>query len=191
MTRAPSARHAHLTREAILASALALIERDGLAEFSIRRLGAALGCEPMSLYHYFPSKTRLEDALADGWLSSVDANPPGGDPVGRLRAFARSYLAHARRSPNLFPLIAAHRLDSPAGIRFREQGLALARAAVRDDRRAAHSFQVLHDYLTGAAMRAAQPEWSQGAFEQGLASLLGATDAPTPQLPKPVIHPKR
>jgi AcrR family transcriptional regulator len=47
-TRRRSARPA-LDRERIELAALVLVEKDGLAEFSMRKLGAALGVEAMSL----------------------------------------------------------------------------------------------------------------------------------------------
>jgi AcrR family transcriptional regulator len=141
-----------LTRERIVAAALALIDRDGLAAFSIRGLGAALGCEPMSIYHYFPSKGHLQDALVDDALASVLTDPPGADPLDRLRAVARSYRALAHRHPKLFPLIAVHRLNTPTGVRVIEEVLKLVHAAVADDRLAAQYFRVLGYYITGAAL---------------------------------------
>src|SRR5207237_189779 len=48
-----------LSRDRIVTAALALIERDGLASFSIRKLGDSLGVEAMSVYHYFRSKRHL------------------------------------------------------------------------------------------------------------------------------------
>jgi AcrR family transcriptional regulator len=151
--RAPaSARGAPLTRERILDAALALIEHTGLAAFSIRGLGAALGCEPMSIYHYFPGKAHLQDALVDRALSEVAIEPRGADPIERLRALATSYRAMAHRYPGLYPLIAVHRLNTPAGVRVIEGVLALVHAAIPDDRLAAQYFRVLGYYLTGAAL---------------------------------------
>lgn len=204
-----------LTRERIVAAALALIDRDGLEAFSVRGLGASLGCEPMSVYHYFPAKTHLLDALVDDALASILTDPRDADPFDRLRALARSYRALAQRHPKLFPLIAAHRLDTPAGVRFIEQTLRLVHAAIPDDRLAAQYFRVLGYYLTGAALDetagdangtlAAEgfdsPEWRESAFELGLDSLLDAMRAASPALgipateshpaPKPVIRPKQ
>ena len=119
-----------LTRERIIAAALALIDRDGLAAFSLRGLGAFLGCEPMSIYHYFPSKAHLMDALIDDALRGVLVDPPGADPIDRLRAMAHSYLRVARRHPPLFPLIAMHRLNTPTGVSVSKS----ARARARGDR---------------------------------------------------------
>ena len=141
-----------LARERIVASALALIDRDGLTAFSLRGLGASLGCEPMSIYHYFPSKAHLMDALIDDALRAVLVDPPESDPIDRLRAMAHSYLQVARRHPQLYPLIAVHRLNTPTGVSFIEEVLALVHAAIPDDRLAAQYFRVLSYYVTGAAL---------------------------------------
>ena len=153
-TRSPDALSSRpqLTRERVLASALALIDEDGLAGFSIRGLGASLGCEPMSVYHYFPSKAHLLDALVDDALRTVHTGSTSEDPIDRLRTLAHSYLQLARRHPRLYPLIAVHRLNTPTGVGFIEAVLALVHAAVPDDQLAAQYFRVLSYYVTGAGL---------------------------------------
>ena len=201
MARKPPAARSRLTRETILAAALALFERDGLAAFSVRRLGASLGCEPMSLYHYFRSKAKLFDALVDDALAGVVIDPTGRDPIERLRVMARSYLDLARRHSMLVPLTVVHRQDTPAAIRIVDELLPLVRAAVPDDRRAAQFVEALHCFLTGATARYRPTEAWENSFELGLESLLDAMRAASPPAgvarteavatPKPVIHPKR
>jgi len=141
-----------LTRGRVLSAAHALIERGGLAAFSMRRLGARLGCEPMSVYHYFPSKAHLLDALVDRALAGVTVPPPGADPEDRLRQMCREYRAMARRQPKLYQLIALHRLNTPMGVRFIESVLTLIHALSPDPRFVAQSFRALGYYLTGAAL---------------------------------------
>ena len=136
----------------MLSAAHALIERGGLAAFSMRRLGARLGCEPMSVYHYFPSKAHLLDALVDRALAGVTVPPPGADPEDRLRQMCREYRAMARRQPKLYQLIALHRLNTPMGVRFIESVLTLIHALSPDPRFVAQSFRALGYYLTGAAL---------------------------------------
>jgi AcrR family transcriptional regulator len=143
---------AALTRERILATALALIEREGLAAFSIRGLGAALGCEPMSIYHYFPSKGHLLDALVDQVIAEFATRPPPGDPIVRLRQMMYSWRALAHRYPRLFQLLATHRLNTPTGVRVIDEVMELVRDAVPDIREAAQWFRVLSYYVTGAAL---------------------------------------
>ena len=68
-----------LSREMIEDAAFEVIEREGLAGFSMRKLAAALGCEAMSIYHHFPSVAHLHEALVDrlvGSLEMPDASLP-------------------------------------------------------------------------------------------------------------------
>ncbi len=58
---------------------------------------------------------------------------PGEDLEGRTRAALDSYRAMAHRWAALFPLVAVHRLNMPAGVRFSESILRLIHALVDDD----------------------------------------------------------
>src|SRR5262245_15638613 len=82
-TRKAAARRP-LSRELILEAALELVHAHGLARLSTRRLGAQLGCEAMSIYHHFPSKAHLLDAMVDHAIASVEAPPAHLDPFERL-----------------------------------------------------------------------------------------------------------
>ncbi len=150
--RTAPAPRSRLSRERVVAAALALIEQDGLAAFSLRGLGAALGCEPMSLYHYFPSKAHLLDAVVDHVIDEITTRPPGDDPIARVRQTMYSFRALAHRYPRLFQLLATHRLNTPTGVRVIDEALELVRVAVPDDRLAAQWFRVLIYYVTGAAL---------------------------------------
>jgi len=129
-----------------------MIEKDGLAAFSVRGLGAALGCEPMSVYHYFPSKGHLLDALIDHVIVEFATPPPAGDPIARLRQMMYSFRALAHRHPKLFQLLATHRLNTPTGVRVIDEVMELVQDAVPDVREAAQWFRVLSYYVTGAAL---------------------------------------
>ena len=45
-----------LSREKIVAAAIAIADREGLAGVSIRRVAARLKTSPMALYYYVPTK---------------------------------------------------------------------------------------------------------------------------------------
>lgn len=141
-----------LSRERIVEAAMALVERRGLGGFTTRGLGAALGCEAMSLYHHFPSKQHLQDAMVERVIGDI-ADPPGGlDPIDALRFLGREIRAMAHRHPRLFPLVALHRVDMPAGIAFIERMLSHFHAALPDDRMAVQAFRVFGYYVVGAAL---------------------------------------
>jgi AcrR family transcriptional regulator len=60
-----------LNRTRILEAALELVDTEGLEALSMRRLGAVLGVEAMSLYHHIPSKAELLDGLVSMLLRQV------------------------------------------------------------------------------------------------------------------------
>lgn len=141
-----------LSRERIVSAALALVAQDTLAGLSTRKLGERLGCEAMSIYHHFPSKQHLLDALVEYAVSSVEL--PGAEmpPVARLRAAMHAYRDMAHRFPALFPLVAVHRLNTPVGVCFIESILEIVRAVVPDRELAARHFRVIGYYLVGACI---------------------------------------
>jgi AcrR family transcriptional regulator len=141
-----------LTPERIVDTALALVDADGLAGLSTRKLGQRLGCEAMSIYHHFPSKHHLLDAMVDAAIGSVEVAPAHLPPIERLRWASHAYRAMAQRHAALYPLVAVHRLNTPTGVRFIESILALVQAVVPDVERAARHFRVLGYYLMGAAL---------------------------------------
>ncbi|MEO8305825.1 MAG: TetR/AcrR family transcriptional regulator [Betaproteobacteria bacterium] len=141
-----------LSRERIVEAAMELVERRDMGGFTTRGLGAALGCEAMSIYHHFPSKRHLQDAMVERAIGGIK-DPPGDlDPIEGLRFLGREYRAMAHRHPRLFQLVALHRLDMPAGIAFIERILRHFHAALPDDRIAAQAFRVFAYYVVGAAL---------------------------------------
>lgn len=150
--RAAKAPRNALSRERIVAAALALVDREGLESFSMRRLGAALRVEAMSLYHLFPSKQHLVDAMVDHAIASVEFASGRLAPVERMRRVMRSYRAMAHRYGKLYPVIAVHRLNTPTGVRFIERLLGIAYDITGDEESAARSFRTLGYYVMGAAL---------------------------------------
>lgn len=68
-------------RDHILAEALALMSERGAHDTSMRRLAGACGLNVATLYHYFPSKADLLEAvIADRrYLEMLEADPPAVD----------------------------------------------------------------------------------------------------------------
>jgi len=101
-----------LSREAILAAALAHIETHGVDALSMRTLATELGVAPNALYRYFPSKTDLSFALADEsgriLLSALQAAAQGLSLLDAVRATAQTYLHFARTRPALYAVKMSH-----------------------------------------------------------------------------------
>jgi len=143
-----------LSRERIADAAMALVDRDGLEALSFRNLGAELGCEAMSIYHHFPSKAHLMDALIDLVLIEITFPTLAEQPdwIARLRQAAHSFRAAALKHPKLFAFFAVHRLNTRRGVGFINGVIGILRDAGFPPEPASRYFRTIGYYLTGAAL---------------------------------------
>ena len=96
---------APLQREVIIATTRELIVTGGLEALTLRRLASRLGVTAPALYGHVKDKRDLLRAVAEdefdrlvARFDEVDAT----DPVERIRALNRAYVAHARDDPEMF-----------------------------------------------------------------------------------------
>ncbi|MFQ5966450.1 MAG: TetR/AcrR family transcriptional regulator [Acidimicrobiia bacterium] len=64
-----------LSEESIVATALELIDREGVEAVTMRRLAEGLGVQPMAFYHHFGNKNALLDRVADEILAGIELPP--------------------------------------------------------------------------------------------------------------------
>lgn len=97
-----------LSRERIRDAALALIDEDGLAQFSMRRLAARLDVQAPSLYSHYANRDAVLDAVANLLTQQVDTSGfADGDWRRGVETWARSYRASLAAHPNAVPLVAS------------------------------------------------------------------------------------
>ncbi|MER6052437.1 TetR/AcrR family transcriptional regulator [Streptomyces sp. NPDC001793] len=85
---------AGLGLDRIVASTVRLLDAEGLAKFSMRRLAAELGVTAMSLYWYVDTKDDLLELAVDavaGELALPDESDPAADWRDQLRGLATTY----------------------------------------------------------------------------------------------------
>jgi AcrR family transcriptional regulator len=141
-----------LSKSGIEAEALAEIEDNGVEEFSLRKLATRMGCEPMSLYHHFPSKAHLMDALVDRVMGTLKA-PPGIMPWRlRITALVHDFRAMAHRHPAFFQYLALHRLNTATGLKWLNGTLEAFREAGLDEEDTARLFRIFGYFIVGAAL---------------------------------------
>jgi AcrR family transcriptional regulator len=116
---------AGLSREQVLDAALDLIDRDGTAALSMRRLGAELGVEAMTLYHYLPNKDALLDGIVERVVAQAETGLTDGPWDRALADYARALRATLLRHPGAALLVATRPAVTPATLRAAERGLAL------------------------------------------------------------------
>lgn len=156
-----------LTRERIVRAALALVDESGLDALTMRRLGALLGVEAMSLYKHVPNKEAILDDIRQLLLAEFAATlrpAPALDWRDDLARFARTYRAVGRAHPEAFFLLAsAPGRAYVAGSDIAEQTLKrlIAEGLGRDDairaQRTVTRFVLGTSLLEHAAVDAASP----------------------------------
>ncbi|MFO0616602.1 MAG: TetR family transcriptional regulator [Polyangiaceae bacterium] len=151
-----------LSRERIAEEALAAIDEVGVDGLTMRGLGARLDVEAMALYHHFPSKGDLLDAVAEHLMGELRM-PRSGAPMDRIREGLRRYRGLAVKHPRAFALVTTRRLSTPRSLAVLEQILAPFADAGFDAKMSARLFRLGGYFAGGAghaeiASRAAQPD---------------------------------
>lgn len=188
-------RYGRLSRERVLATALEVVDHEGLGALSMRRLGAELGVEAMALYRYAEGKEALLDGLVEALYLELEdmlaaesgeagapiANASEPSPAWRaeLHHIARATYLVAMRHPHAVPLLATRMLAVPlarrpaAVLRDHERVLVLLQQAGLDDAAAARTHRTYTAWLLGyvfVELRAMvdAPDESDPAFRLGL-----------------------
>lgn len=142
-----------LSRERIELAALDLVESEGLAGFSIRKLAAALHCEPMSIYYYFPSKGHLMDGLIDHVVAEMPPLPDASLPwIERLRRLGYDVRRVVTSRPNLFIFVATHRMNTPAALAWLNSVIAFFDESGLPHTLAVRTFRSVSYYVMGAGL---------------------------------------
>lgn len=136
----------------IAAEAMALVDAEGLDALSFRALARRLHCQAMSLYHYFPSKAHLLEAMVNICLAETPPPEGAGPARARLRAFCHRYRATALRHPGFAPVFLTHRLSHREGLDWLERCLALFDGLAIPDREKATLFRTIGYFIMGAAL---------------------------------------
>jgi AcrR family transcriptional regulator len=109
-----------LSTDRIVETARVLVDAEGLAAVSTRRLAAELGVSGPSLYNHFRTKDQILEAVADSVSAQVDLSmfSDGRDWRTALHDWAVSYRSALRDHPNIVPVLATGPGRRPAGLRL-------------------------------------------------------------------------
>lgn len=141
-----------LSADRIAQAALSLVDKAGLEGFSFRVLAKKLGCEAMSIYHYYPSKAHLFDAMIEICIAETGVPPKGLPWLERLRSLARAYRATALRHPGFFLYFAIYRMNNRAGLSFLNRIIEIFQETGLPPARQAAHFRAIGYYIMGAGL---------------------------------------
>ena len=106
-----------ITRAAVLAKALEIIDGNGVDGLSMRRLGEAVGRDPMVLYRHVPNKAAVLDGVVEMVFEQLSVDTTRADWAATLRDLAHDFRQLARTHPNVVPLLVTRPLATPLGMR--------------------------------------------------------------------------
>jgi TetR/AcrR family transcriptional regulator, tetracycline repressor protein len=138
-----------LTRDRIVAAAIELVDANGVDALSMRKLGAALGVEAMSLYNHVVNKDDVLDRILDQVLAEIelpDPDLPWDTQIGRL---AHGFRTAGHRHPGVFPLFGTRSITTLEGFRPLEQSYAALRDAGLSPADALDGFTALASFVFG------------------------------------------
>ena len=136
----------------MLRAAVELADREGIEAVSMRRLGAELGVEAMSLYNHVPNKAALLDGIVETVINDIDLPSEISDWRACIREMARSYRKSAVAHPNIVPLVATRPFNTVASLRPVEVGFEIFKNAGFEPEAALHAFRTLAGFVTGYSL---------------------------------------
>ncbi|MQY33982.1 hypothetical protein SRB17_19480 [Streptomyces sp. RB17] len=140
-----------LTREGIVAAAVAILRAEGLRKVTMRRLAQELDTGPASLYVYVRNTDELHAAVLDELLGSVAPVPAGGDWRQRLEKVLTAYTAMLLEHPSLARSALTAWPSGPNYLRLVETLLDLLRSGGVPRAQAAWGVDLLLQHATATA----------------------------------------
>ncbi len=175
---------AGLTKELLIATALDVVDRDGLEALSMRRLGAELGVDPMAAYRHIPGKDALLDGIVEAVVSQADlTDDPALSWQDRLRALVRAYVGALMAHPNALPVIAERPWRTPGALMVLERALEIMTAAGASLHHALLAINAVGFFTSGLALAIGAQNRAPGAAEEHAQTMLSL-----PQEQYPAIH---
>jgi AcrR family transcriptional regulator len=148
--RQPRRRKDPISREAIVAATVQLLDREGLGALSMRRLAEELGTGAASLYWHVGSKDGLLDLVLDeiiGESQVPDPDPPRWQD--QLKDVARGLRRISLRHPYVVRISIGRIPMGPNALQFSERVLAILRAAGLPPRLALQGYLLLIATVNG------------------------------------------
>ena len=146
---------AALSRESVLAAAVEFADEHGIAALTMRKLGAALGVEAMSLYNHVANKDDLLDGMVDLVFGEIDLPSGTTDWRTAMRERAVSARDTLARHRWAIGLMDSRTSPGPATLRHHNAVIGSLREGGFSIAMAAHAFSALDSYIYGFALQEA------------------------------------
>src|SRR3954447_24075187 len=150
--RKPKARKP-LSKERVLRAAVALADKRGTEELTMRRLAKELGVEAMSLYNHVAHKGDLLDGMIDLVFGEIEPPAVGGDWKAELRKRAVSTRGALLRHRWAVGEMEGRTSHGPSNMNVHNAILGCLRAAGFSIEMTVHAMSVQDAYIYGFALQ--------------------------------------
>ena len=142
-----------LTKERVLQAAVDLADRKGLGALTMRRLGAELGFEAMSLYKHVASKEEILEGMLELVLGQIEIPEEGADWKEAMRRRADSAREVLTRHSWAIGLLESGTSTGPTALRYMDAIIGSLLSAGLSMEHAAHAFWLLDCYVYGQVIQ--------------------------------------
>lgn len=169
----PPRRDRGLTREEIVATAIAIADAEGVGAISMRRIARELNAGVMSLYWYVASKEELHDLMLEAFEAEIALPEPSGDWRADLRACARASRAVMLRHQWAMEFKGFRPPTGPNDAQNAERMFAALDVAGVDMMTTVNITMAVGTYVMGAVLREIRESQFQRETEQAVAGMTG------------------
>lgn len=143
-----------LDRDYIARVALSLVDDIGLDKFSMRKLGAELGVDPMAVYRYYDDQEALFDGIAESLFDDFGVTSLAWQ--GSWRALCEQFCERMRTTllahPHAVTIFATRPVRSAASIDVGNRMVALLTESGFTPAHALHLMRCLREFTVGHAL---------------------------------------
>ena len=137
----------------IIDAAVSYADENGVEELSMRKLGAELGVEAMSLYNHVENKDDIFDGMIDQVFASVPLPATDAEWTTAIRETAVKAMDQFTAHPWMVSLLMQRGTYGNSSLLFMDRAIGLLRIAGFSDEDTHHAWQMLASHTMGYAFQ--------------------------------------
>lgn len=141
-----------LTRARVLNAALELVDEQGAAALSMRRLAAKLDVDTMALYRHVRDKSDLLVGMIDTLQGTIDFPDESLDWRSWIRELALRRYLKLSQHPNILPIMVEYSRGSASTLRLMNRGLAVLERAGFDAHTVHRIWHLIAGHIVGGVL---------------------------------------
>lgn len=138
-----------ISQAEIVEAARRVVDAEGPAKLTMRRLAREIGCTPMALYHHVRDREELMLLLLDDYAARMPRPDPPADPRERIAVVATAIRDALAGLPWVAEVLTADDLLSVSALWYCEQIVDAAVEAGLTVERAVHAYRAIWYYTAG------------------------------------------